>query len=102
MNTPKGFVDDSIMALLNDEAVIKKWVECKSLEECYDVVKDKTTVSFDEFKPMMAIIVELSKKTNDGLLSEDDLDAVAGGSSWSTIMLELGKKLITGADVSLL
>ncbi len=83
MNTPKGFVDDSIMALLNDEAVLKKWEDCKSLEECYDVVKDKATVSFDDFKTMMAIIVELAKETNDGLLSEEDLDAVAGGFSYS-------------------
>ncbi|MFI3177779.1 MAG: hypothetical protein R3Y67_09880 [Eubacteriales bacterium] len=80
MNTPKGFVDDSIMALLNDEVVIKKWEDCKSLEECYDVVKDKTTVSFDDFKPMMAIAVELSKDLNNGLLSEEELDGVAGGS----------------------
>ncbi|MFI3177775.1 MAG: hypothetical protein R3Y67_09860 [Eubacteriales bacterium] len=91
MNTPKGLVDDSIMALLNDEEVLKKWEECKSLEECYDVVKDKTTVSFDEFKPMMAIIVELSKETNDGLLSAEDLEAVAGGSSYSFIGYEYQK-----------
>ncbi|MFI3177778.1 MAG: hypothetical protein R3Y67_09875 [Eubacteriales bacterium] len=89
MNTPKGFVDDSIMALLKDEVVIKKWEDCKSLEECYDVVKDKTTVSFDDFKPMIAIAVELSKDLNNGLLSEEDLDAVAGGTSLTKSTIDM-------------
>ncbi|MFI3177777.1 MAG: hypothetical protein R3Y67_09870 [Eubacteriales bacterium] len=92
MNTPKGFVDDSIITLISNDEVLKKWSECKNLEECYDVVKDMATLPLDEFKSMMSIVAELSKELNNGLLSEADLDAVAGGAR-ATTAAEIAKLL---------
>ncbi len=79
MQTPKGIIDDSIMALVKDDEILAKMSEAKSPEECYDIVKDKVTVSFEEFVEMMAIAKNYMEATQEGLLSEDDLDAVAGG-----------------------
>ncbi len=79
MNTPKGFVDDSIIALMRDEEVLKGLEACKTPEQCYDLVKDKVSVSLDDFVAMMAIAKELTEGLSEGLLSDDDLDTVAGG-----------------------
>ncbi len=79
MQTPKGIIDDSIMALVKDDEILAKMSEAKSPEECYDIVKDKVTVSFEEFAEMMAIGKSYMEEAQEGLLTEEDLDAVAGG-----------------------
>lgn len=67
------------MALLQDEEIILKMSEAKSPEESYDIVKDKVTVSLEEFVEMMAIAKSYVDEAQEGLLSEEDLDVVAGG-----------------------
>ncbi len=57
MNTPKGFVDDSVTASLKGEEVVKK--------------------------------SELSKEPNNGLLSEVELDGVAGGNILPSVRLSV-------------
>ncbi len=79
MQTPTGIIDDSIIALLENEEILVKMSEAKSPEECYDVVKDSVTVSFEEFVEMMTIGKSTMEKMQEGLLSEEDLNAVAGG-----------------------
>ncbi len=86
MQTPRGTIDDSIMALLQEEEILAKMSEAKSAEECYDIVKDKVTVSFEEFAEMMAIGKSYMEEAQEGLLSEEDLDAVAGGKNSEMIV----------------
>ncbi len=79
MNTPKGEINDKILALVNDEAVLAQMAEAKSPEECYDIVKDKIDIGFEEFKESMEIAMNYVNESQSGLLSDDDLEQVAGG-----------------------
>jgi hypothetical protein len=79
MKTPKGEISDSIVALANDETLLQKMSECTSPEEVYALVEDRVGIPFEQFIAEMAIAHSYLKEMESGLLSEDDLDAVAGG-----------------------
>ncbi|MGI6090269.1 MAG: hypothetical protein ACOYEL_02615 [Saccharofermentanales bacterium] len=79
MKTPKGEISDSIIALASDEALLKKMSECKSPEEVYALVKDRVGIPFEQFTAEMEIAHSYLKEMESGLLSDEDLDAVAGG-----------------------
>ncbi|HHW93541.1 MAG TPA: hypothetical protein GX734_03505 [Clostridiaceae bacterium] len=79
MKTPKGEISDSIIALTNDEALLQKMSECKSPEEVYALVKDRVGIPFEQFTAEMTIAHSYLQEMEAGLLSDDDLDAVAGG-----------------------
>ncbi|HHW93542.1 MAG TPA: hypothetical protein GX734_03510 [Clostridiaceae bacterium] len=79
MKTPKGEISDSIVALANDETLLKKMSECKSPEEVYALVEDRVGIPFEQFIAEMTIAHSYLKEMEAGLLSDDDLDAVAGG-----------------------
>ncbi len=81
MKTPRGEISDSIIALAEDEALIQKMSECKSPEEVYALVKDRVDMPFEQFTAEMDIANSYLKEMESGLLTEDDLDAVAGGKS---------------------
>ena len=81
MKTPKGEISDSIIALANDEALLQKMSECKSPEEVYALVKDRVGIPFEQFTAEMTIAHSYLQETDAGLLTEEDLDAVAGGKS---------------------
>ncbi|MGI6506984.1 MAG: hypothetical protein ACOX4A_01155 [Saccharofermentanales bacterium] len=90
MKTPKGEISDSIIVLANDEALVKKMSECKSLEEMYELVKDRVDMPFEQFTAEMDIAVSYIQEMESGKLSETDLDAVAGGkdvSQWNNIVV---------------
>lgn len=86
MQTSRGIIDDSIIALLQHEEILAKMSEAKSPEECYEIVKDKVTVSYEEFVEMMTIGNSYMEEAQEGLLSEEDLDAVAGGKNSEMIV----------------
>ena len=79
MKTPKGEISDSIIALANDEILLQKMSECKSPEEVYALIEDRVGIPFEQFTAEMSIANSYLKEMEAGLLSEDDLDAVAGG-----------------------
>ncbi len=79
MKTPKGEISDSIIALASDEALLQKMSECKSPEEVYALVKDRVDMPFEQFTAEMTVAQSYLKEMEAGLLTEDDLDAVAGG-----------------------
>ena len=81
MKTPRGEISDSIIALVNDEALIQKLSKCTSPEEAYALVKDRVDMPFEQFKAEMTTAYSYLKDMDDGLLTEEDLDAVAGGKS---------------------
>ncbi len=79
MKTPRGEISDSIIALVNDETLLQKMSECKSPEEVYALVKDRVGIPFEQFTAEMTVAQSYLKEMEAGLLSDDDLDAVAGG-----------------------
>ncbi|MGI6508353.1 MAG: hypothetical protein ACOX4A_08250 [Saccharofermentanales bacterium] len=81
MKTPRGEISDSIIALANDEALLQKMSECKNPEEVYALVKDRVGIPFEQFTAEMEIAYSYLQEMDAGLLTEEDLDAVAGGKS---------------------
>lgn len=79
MKTPKGEINDKVLELVKDEEILAKMAETKSPEECYDVVKDKIDISFEDFTASMTVAMNYVQESQSGLLSDDDLDQVAGG-----------------------
>jgi len=79
MKTPRGEISDSIIVLVNDEALLQKMSECKSPEEVYALVKDRVGIPFEQFTAEMTVGQSYLKEMEAGLLSDDDLYAVAGG-----------------------
>lgn len=79
MQTLKGEVNDRIVELLNNEELLTRMSEAKSPRECYDVVKDTIDISFEEFTDSMAVAKEYLEESAEGLLTDEELDMVAGG-----------------------
>lgn len=79
MQTPKGEINDKIMELAKDEAIMSEMAKANSPEECYELVKDRIGISFEEFKSSMSVAMVYASESQSGELSEDDLDQVAGG-----------------------
>ncbi len=81
MQTPKGYVSDELLTFIQIEENASAMSKAKSPEECYDIVKVNVDVTFEEFCEQMAIIKNFLEEKKNGLLSEEDLDAIAGGKS---------------------
>lgn len=80
MQTPKGEINDKIMELTKDDALLEKMAAATSPEECYEIAKDRLDgVSFEEFQSSMSVAMAYTAEAKSGELSEDDLDQVAGG-----------------------
>lgn len=85
MYTPKGELNDELLKLVQDPDKLKAFEACKSPEEGYEVVKQfLPNISMEEFQGSMQIMASYLEESKDGLLSDDDLDEVAGGKSKST------------------
>ncbi len=89
MQTPKGYVSDELIAFIQNEGNANAMSNLKTPEECYDLVKDKTDVTLEEFCEQMAIIKDFLEEKKSGLLSEEDLDAIAGGKSTGGTVLSI-------------
>ncbi len=81
MKTPKGDISDKILELVKDEKVLEEMSKAGSPEECYDIVKDRLHISFEDFKSSMEVAQLYLSESQAGLLNEDDLEQVAGGKS---------------------
>ena len=81
MKTPRGEISDSIVSLAHDDVLLEKMSKCKSPEEVYALVKDRVGIPFEQFTAEMDIARSCLKDMDAGLLTEEDLDAVAGGKS---------------------
>lgn len=80
MYTPKGDINDDLYKAMQDEAIVAKLAEAKSPEECYGVIKGAGIgVSREDFEKSMTIMKAYLEESKEGVLSEEDLDQVAGG-----------------------
>lgn len=75
-------VEQRIAELMEDEAFLKEMLEAKTPEELVEVYKRNNLVLGDisPEEAFAAVQAEKEKAEADDELSEDDLDAVAGGS----------------------
>lgn len=86
MYTPKGEINEVLLNALNKEGVMAKVADCKSIEAAYDVVKEAVPeITMDEFKEGLTIMKAYYEESEDGALSEEDLDQVAGGKTLGDI-----------------
>lgn len=82
MYTPKGELNDELLKLMQDPEAVKAFEGCKSPEDGYEVVKKYLpNISLEDFQGSMQIMAAYLEESKDGLLSDDDLDEVAGGKS---------------------
>ena len=85
MYTPKGELNDNLLELMQNAEAVKAFEGCKSPEEGYEVVKKYLPdISMEEFQGSMQVMAAYLEEQTDGLLSDEDLDEVAGGKSDST------------------
>ena len=86
MNTPKGFIDDRIVALMNDKELLAKLDKIESQDEVYAIVKAKVDFSHEEIVAQVEIakscLAAMNKEAQAGELNEGDLDMVAGGKNY--------------------
>ncbi|HHW93549.1 MAG TPA: hypothetical protein GX734_03545 [Clostridiaceae bacterium] len=99
MKTPRGEISDSLIELAKDEAIIQKMSECKDAEEMYALVKDRVGIPFEQFTAEMGIAYSYLQEMEAGLLTEEDLDAVAGGKSGKEVFATTTTVVATGAAV---
>ena len=80
MYTPKGELNDNLLELMQNAEAVKAFEGCKSPEEGYEVVKKYLPdISMEEFQGSMQVMAAYLEEQTDGLLSDEDLDEVAGG-----------------------
>lgn len=80
MYTPKGELNDDLLKLVQDPEIIKAFGECKTPEGGYEIVKKQLpAISMEEFQNNMQIMHSYLEESQEGLLSDEDLDEVAGG-----------------------
>lgn len=86
MFTPKGDINDALLKLAKDEAVVAKLKECKTEEEALAVVKTVAPdMTMEELKSSVEVMKSYIEESESGVLSEDDLDQVAGGKGKVTL-----------------
>ena len=80
MYTPKGELNDNLLKLVQTEGVLAKFAEAQDPEVCYEIAKEAgVEITKEEFVANMEIMKSYLEEQEEGLLSEDDLDQVAGG-----------------------
>lgn len=99
MYTPKGEINDALYELMKNKEVVDKMANAASAKECYEVVTAAgLEISEEEFKTSMGIMKDYLEESQDGILSEEDLDQVAGGKSGDSDLaksiIDLGGKII--------
>ena len=80
MYTPKGEINDALYEAMKDQDFVDKLAQAKTPEDCYAVAKEAgMEVSKEEFEKSMEIMKSYLEESQEGVLSEEDLDQVAGG-----------------------
>ena len=73
-------MQEQIKTLLQNEEVVTRMSKATSPEESYEIVQSYgITLSFEEYKAVMTELLHSLVDESDGVLSEADLQALAGG-----------------------
>ena len=102
MYTPKGELNDNLLELMQNPEALKAFEGCKSPEEGYEAVKTYLpNISMEEFQGSMQVMAAYLEEQTDGLLSDEDLDEVAGGKSDSSRKaVKISTGVLTGAGAA--
>ncbi len=88
--------------LAEDETLRSEFLNQTTPEGAYKVAKPYIgSMSMEEFAEQMVGLARLMTKAESGQLSEDDLDTVAGGASFTGFLTKLqgfGEKVATAGD----
>ena len=80
MYTPKGEVNDKLIDFLMGDNVNDKFTGATNPDDFYAVVVENgVEISKEEFVEGMSIIKSVLEEREAGILSEEDLESVAGG-----------------------
>ena len=81
--------------LISDKALMEKIDAVDSIEEIYEVCKDRVEFSLDQYREVMkeveAHIKSQFMDNQDEELTDDDLEDVVGGFSWGNFWKNVGK-----------
>lgn len=91
MYTPKGELNDELLKIMQQEETARKLMESQSREEAYEVLKAAgCQMSLEEIEKNTEIMKAYFEEKESGVLSDDDLDQVAGGKASSLEDVEKG------------
>ena len=100
MSVSRESLHQELWALLSNADIAMSLSECKSPEECYNVVRAYISdMPMSAFTDSMKFINYQLEQTQDGLLSDDELDNVAGGASFVGVPIILGAAAAAAAAV---
>lgn len=75
-------IKEELYELIQQKEVSEKLILCKSPEECYmEVSKYVKDITMDEFYEYMKEIHKYCQESQEGLLSDEELESVGGGLS---------------------
>ena len=102
MYTPKGELNDELLKLVQDPEKVMEFIGLTTPEEGLAVAKKYIPdITLEEFQKSMQIMSSYLEENKDGLLSDEDLDSVAGGKvSTETIVGILGGVAATTGAVA--
>ena len=81
MYTPKGELSDKLLEAMKNEEFVKKLSGAADKETALAVVQEAdASITMDSLKEQIAIMQSYMEESQEGVLSDDDLDQVAGGS----------------------
>lgn len=90
MYTPKGEISDALYEAMKKEDVVAKLAQAKSPDECYAIVTEAgVSISREDFESSMEIMNAYLEENQEGVLTDEDLDSVAGGKGNSKEVIEL-------------
>lgn len=81
MYTPKGEINDKLLEAMKDAAFMEKFSAAETPEAAFALVKEvEPEMTMDELKASANAMLAFAQEQESGILSEEDLDQVAGGS----------------------
>ena len=72
-------MNEQLITLLQDEKIAAQLQQAQSPQAAYDIIKDKTDLSFDEFAADMRKMTEAAQQQGDDCLKDSDLENMAAG-----------------------
>lgn len=81
MYTPKGELSDKLLEAMKDQEFVKKITGAADKDAVLAAVKEvDDSITMDSLKAQVAIMQSYLDESQEGMLSDEDLDQVAGGS----------------------
>lgn len=81
MYTPKGELSDKLLEAMKDQEFVKKITDASNKDAVLAAVQDvDPSITMDSLKEQISVMQSYLEESQEGVLSDDDLDQVAGGS----------------------